>query len=70
MKFTEDVLKKIMGKRVRIVCVDMKPYIGVVDDFIYPDDNYNGKAGLIVKTVDNNLVEFQEDEVLEINNIN
>ena len=48
MKFTDDVLKKIMGKCVRITCVDMKSYIGTVDDFIYPDDNHNGKAGLSV----------------------
>lgn len=66
MKFTDDVLKKIMGKRVRITCVDMKSYIGTVDDFIYPDDNHNGKAGLIIEIVDKRLIEFCEDETLEI----
>ena len=66
MKFTDDVLKKIMGKRVRITCVDMKSYIGIVDDYIYPDDNHNGKAGLIIETADKRLVEFCEDETLEI----
>lgn len=44
----------------------MKSYIGTVDDFIYPDDNHNGKAGLIIETVDKRLIEFCADETLEI----
>lgn len=66
MKFTDEVLKKFMGKRVRITCVDMKGYIGTVDDYICPEDNHNGKAGLIIETEDERLIEFCEDETLEI----
>lgn len=66
MKFTDDVLRKYMGKRVRITCVDMKAYVGKVDDYIYPEDNYNDKAGLIIETEDKRLIEFSEDETLEI----
>ncbi len=66
MKFTEEILRKCMGKRVRITCVDMKAYVGMVDDYIYPEDNHNGKAGLIIETEDNRLIEFCEDETLEI----
>lgn len=66
MKFTDELLKKIMRKRVRITCLDMKSYVGTVDDYIYAEDNHNGKAGLIIETEDKRLVEFCEDETLEI----
>lgn len=66
MKFTNELLKKIMRKRVRITCLDMKSCVGIVDDYIYVEDNHNGKARLIVETEDKRLVEFCEDETLEI----
>lgn len=66
MQYTGELLKRILGKRVRITCVDMEFYVGIADDYVYADNNYNGKAGLIIETSDNRLIEFYEDEVLEI----
>ena len=66
MKFTNDVLRTVMDKQVRITCTNGKSYTGLVCDYICADDNYNGKAGLIIENANENLVEFQEDEVLEI----
>lgn len=59
-------LKKYYGRGVVIVTDDGQTFSGVIDDYISPDDNENGKESIILTTKKQSLIEFYEDDIKEI----
>lgn len=54
------------GENVKITAVNGNVYTGVVEDYIYPEDNENGKESIIVDTTSKNIVEFYENDIFSI----
>lgn len=59
-------LKSFYGKHVTIKTPNGKVYSGDVDEYFFPDDNDNGEESIILKTNNNELVEFSPNDILEI----
>lgn len=60
-------LKQYDGKRIRLISCDRKKYKGTVGDYVYPEDNENGKESIILD-VDRGggPIEFYEEDILSI----
>ena len=54
------------GENVKITAVNGNVYTGVVEDYIYPEDNENGKESIIVATTSKDIVEFYENDIFSI----
>nr|DAO31566.1 MAG TPA: hypothetical protein [Caudoviricetes sp.] len=54
------------GENVKITAVNGNVYTGVVEDYIYPEDNENGKESIIVDTTSKDIVEFYENDIFSI----
>ena len=58
-------LKQYYLKNVLVISSSGKDFIGFVDDYFYPEDNEKGAESIVLKTP-SNLIEFYEDDILEI----
>lgn len=54
------------GENVKITAVNGNVYTGVVEDYIYPEDNENGTESIIVDTTSKDIVEFYENDIFSI----
>lgn len=54
------------GENVKITAVNGNVYTGVVEDYIYPEDNENGKESIIVDTTSKDIVEFYENDIFSV----
>lgn len=59
-------LKKYYGKKVHIVDSLGKEWKGLVDTYIYPEDNESGNESIIIDT-GTKSIEFEESDIKEIN---
>lgn len=59
-------LKSFYGKKVKITCVDGKVFIGVVNDYFYPDENNLGEESIVVDTISSDIIEFVENDIENI----
>lgn len=59
-------LKHYYGKKVTVVDVDGETFIGLVDEYIFPEDNENGEESIVIKTNGGDLVEFTSHSIKEI----
>ena len=59
-------LKSFYGKHVTIKTHNGLVYNGDIDEYFFPDDNDNGEESIILKTNNNDLVEFTPNDILEI----
>lgn len=59
-------LKLYHGKKVNIVGVNGQIFNGIVDDYIFPDDNEHGLESIVVKTADGDFYEFTEETIEKI----
>lgn len=58
-------LKKYYNKKVHIVDSSGKEWEGLVDTYIYPEENESGNESIIVKT-DTISVEFEQTDIGKI----
>ena len=56
-------LKQYFDKYVIIITDDGKAFTGLVDDYIYPEDNENNLESIVLKTKKGNLYEFTNDDI-------
>lgn len=62
-------LQKYDGENVRIVCVDGQVFEGFISDYVYADDNFNDKEGIIMEPFKSckgyygMFIEFNPDEI-------
>lgn len=56
-------LKQYFDKYVIIITDDGKAFTGLVDDYIYPEDNENNLESIVLKTQKGNLYEFSNDDI-------
>ena len=47
------------GENVKITAVNGNVYTGVVEDYIYPEDNENGKESIIVEFYENDIFSIE-----------
>lgn len=59
-------LKSYYGKKVTVVDVNGQTFTGKVDEYFFPEDNDNGKESIILKTTDNEFIEFTDDTIEKI----
>ena len=59
-------LKQYYNKKVIIVATNGKSISGVVDDYIFPEDNESGLESIVLKTKDG-LYEFTSEDIEKIN---
>lgn len=59
-------LKQFYKKKVKIVSDNDLVFLGIVNDYFYPDDNENEKESIVVDTTEGKAVEFYEDDIAEI----
>ena len=60
------MLKELYGKHITIITVDNKIFHGVVDDYIFPEDNDDNKESIILATSKSEFIEFEESEIANI----
>ncbi len=61
--------QQLEGKKVRLIAVDNEEFIGIVADYIYPDDNEpEGLSGIILDDCPKRdyPIRFNEDEIKSI----
>lgn len=56
-------LNQYFDKYVIIITDDGKAFTGLVDDYIYPEDNENNLESIVLKTQKGNLYEFTNDDI-------
>lgn len=56
-------LKQYFDKYVIIITDDGKAFTGLVDDYIYPEDNENNLESIVLKTQKGDLYEFTNDDI-------
>ena len=56
-------LKKYYEKDVIISDFGGNAFYGYIDEYIYPEDNENGKESIIIKTNSGAFVEFTENDI-------
>ncbi|MBE6966781.1 MAG: hypothetical protein E7441_12220 [Ruminococcaceae bacterium] len=63
-----EIMKLIeyQGKKVRIIAVNNKEFIGVAEDYVYPEDNESEGESIIINTLSGALVEIRPEEIKEI----
>ena len=61
-------LKQYYLKNVRVIASNGKDFVGLVDDYFYPEDNEREVESIVLKTK-NSLIEFYEDDIAEIKTI-
>lgn len=59
-------LKQYYLKKIQIIDVDGQCFKGIVNDYIYPEDNENEKESIIVDTIDGRVIEFYEYDIRSI----
>lgn len=60
------MLKELYGKHITIITVDNKIFHGVVDDYIFPEDNDDNKESIILATSKSEFIEFEKSEIANI----
>ena len=63
--FCDMDLKQYYGKQVMIIDTDLETFIGLVDDYFFPEDNENGEESIVITTSDG-LVEFTSSDIYKI----
>ena len=58
-------LKQYYEKYVIITAINGETFIGLVDDYFFPEDNENGEESIVVTTSDG-LVEFTSNDIEKI----
>lgn len=59
-------LKSYYGKNVSIKAVNGKIFSGNVDEYFYPEDNDNEEESIVLKTSNNELIEFSRNDISDI----
>lgn len=59
-------LRTYYDEHVRIVDTNGRVFIGVVDDYFFPEDNENGFESIVIKTTSGDCYEFTEESIVEI----
>lgn len=61
-------LRNLEGKKVTLTDNDGEQFIGVIGDYIYPEDNEpEGVAGIVIDSPQyKNPLQFNEDEIKDI----
>lgn len=59
-------LQSYYGKKVNIVATNGLTFSGIVDDYIFPEDNENGLESIVIKTGSGDLYEFTEETIEKI----
>lgn len=62
-------LEQYCGKKVSVIASNGKEFEGLVDEFFLAEDNNSEMDSIVVKTDDGNLIEFPEDDIIEITEI-
>ena len=60
------LLKQYFGCMVTIITDDNEMFSGIVDDYIFPEDNDNGLESIILRTSKGDLYEFTEEDIEKI----
>ena len=56
-------LKQYFERTVAIVTDNGKMFFGVIDDYIYPDDNEHNLESIVLKTANGDLYEFTNEDI-------
>lgn len=59
-------LKDFYGENVKINAKNGLAFSGEVSEYIYPEDNENGKESIIIDAEDGSLVEFYDEDIASI----
>lgn len=59
-------LKQFYGEKVKIVAGNGTVFLGTVNDYIFPEDNESGKESIVVDTIENQAIEFNESGIQTI----
>lgn len=60
-------LGKFYNKKVRIVATNGRKFEGLIDEYVYPEDNENEKESIIMDdNLSGNLVEFYDTDIASI----
>ena len=55
------------GKQVKIIDIDGRVHYGLVGDYVYPEDNENGKESIILDRINpKGIIEFWEEDIAKI----
>lgn len=58
-------LKCFYGKKVNILGTSGNTFAGIVEDYIYPEDNETGNESIILKT-ETVSIEFENNDIVKI----
>ena len=61
--------KILYGKKIQIYTVDREYYFGIVDECFDAEDNESGEESFLLRCKDGSLVEFSEEDIVEIREI-
>lgn len=59
-------LVNFYGRNVTVILTDGSSVKGIVNDYIYPEDNENMKESLIIDTNSGEIIELYEHDMLSI----
>ncbi len=59
-------LKYIYGKKIQIYTVEKQYFTGTVIDYFDPEENESGEESILLRCRDGSLVEFSEEDIVEI----
>ena len=59
-------LVNFYGRNVTVILTDGSTVTGTVSDYIYPEDNENGKESIIIDTDSDEIIEIYEHDILSI----
>ena len=59
-------LRDFYGKHVLIAAIDGKVFYGLVDEYIFAEDNNNNEESIVLKTYSGDLIEFINSAIKNI----
>lgn len=59
-------LVNFYGRNVTVILTDGSSVKGIVNDYIYPEDNENRKESIIIDTNSGEIIELYEHDMLSI----
>lgn len=59
-------LKQFYGKKVKIVAANGMIFLGMVNDYFFPEDNESGKESIAVDTIEKQTIEFDAESIQKI----
>lgn len=63
-------LKKFFGKEVSIQASNGLLFCGIINDYLFPEDNNRGIESIILETYSGDLIEFSNFDIISISIIN